>query len=181
MTLRSGRSFVARGFTLIEATLATIIVGTGVLAAVQLFGTCAQQNMHSAQATVAMSLANNVQEAMGGLAFYDPQFGHATHGSESGESLSNYDDLDDFNNRTFNPPIDANRQSIPEMAKYSQVVTVRPVWPDQPSSNNNEASPSISNATYTGAVRIRVRVMYRPVASAAWEEVYQRSWVRMDD
>lgn len=181
MRHRSGIRIVARGFTLIEATLATIIVGTGILAAVQLFGTCAQQNMHSAQATVAMSLANNVQEAMGGLAFYDPQFGHATHGPEAGESLNNYDDLDDFNNLTFNPPIDANKQSVAEMAKYSQIVTVRPVWPDQPSSNNNDANPTISAATYTGAVRIRVRVMYRPVASAAWEDVYQRSWVRMDD
>lgn len=171
---------VRRGFTLIEAGLATIIVGTGILAAVQLFGVCAQQNMQSNRATVAMMLANNVQEAMGTATFNDPQTGRATYGPEAGETLAGYDDLDDFNNQTFSPPIDANRTSIPSMAQYSQVVTVRPVFPEQLSSNSNDASPTIATSTYTGAVRVRIRVFYRASPTSTADEVYTRSWVRPD-
>lgn len=174
------RKNYARGFTLIEAALATIIVGTGVLASVQLFGVCAEQNMHGTRSTAAIMLANNVQEATGLLAFRDPQFGGATFGPETGENLAAYDDLDDLNNLTFSPPIDANRNSIAAMTQYSQLVTVRPVFPDQLSSNSNDASPTISTATYTGAVRVRVRVLYRPSVAEPAEEVYQRSWVRLD-
>jgi hypothetical protein len=163
-----------------EAALATIIVGTGILAAVQLFAVCAQQNMHGARATVAMALAANVQEAMGNLSFSDPQFGRAVYGPEAGETLSGYDDLDDFNDLTLNPPVDANRQAIPAMSQYTQVITVRPIYPNQLSSNSNDASPTIPNSTYTGAVRVRVRVLYRASPTDPPEEVYTRSWVRAD-
>ncbi|MCS7033160.1 MAG: hypothetical protein NZ561_04090 [Phycisphaerae bacterium] len=180
MKLRRGRYSGAKGFTLIEAGLATVIVGTGILAALTLFATCARQNLHSQRSTVAMALANNVQEAMGSLAFFDPQRSHAVHGPESGESLATFDDLDDFNNFTASPPIDANRQPITAMSQYSQVITVRPVWPNQLSSNHNDSNPSIPASTYTGALRVRVRVMYRATPSSPAEEVYQRSWICMD-
>lgn len=171
---------VRRGFTLMEAALATVIVGTGVLAAAQLFGACATQNIHGAQATVAMMLANNIQETTANLAFSDPQLGRSYYGAEPGETTATWDDLDDFDDRTFNPPLDARRQPIAGMAQYSQVVTVRPVYPNQLSSNNNDASPTISTATYTGAARVRVRVLYRPSPDRPAEEVYQRSWIRLD-
>lgn len=170
----------ARGFTLIEAALATIIVGTGIMAAVQLFGVCAEQNLQGVHSTAAIMLANNVQEAMGLLSFSDPQLGRATYGSETGESLATYDDLDDFNNRTFSPPIDANRVSIPSMSQYSQLVTVRPIYPDQLSSNSNDGSPTIANTTYTGALRVRVKVLYKQSSTSPAETVYERSWVRLD-
>ncbi|HRK31656.1 MAG TPA: hypothetical protein PLD59_11305 [Tepidisphaeraceae bacterium] len=169
-----------RGFTLIEAALATIIVGTGVLAAVELFGVCAKQNMHGTHSTVAIMLSTNVQEAMGLLSFRDPQLGGATFGPETGETLASYDDLDDFNNLTLSPPIDANRQPIAELGQYSQLITVRPVYPNQLSSNSNDASPTISTSTDTGAMRVRVRVMYRPSPNVPAEEVFERSWVRLD-
>ena len=160
--------------------MATVIVGTGVLSAVQLFGVCAQQNIHGTRSTAAIMLANNVQESMGLLTFSDPQFGRATFGPETGETLAGYDDLDDFNNMTASPPIDANRNSIAAMAQYSQFITVRPVFPNQLSSNSTDASPTITASTYTGAVRVRVRVLFRESATSPAEEVYQRSWVRLD-
>lgn len=180
MTAVSARQSVRRGFTLMEAALATVIVGVGVVAAAQLFGLCSQQNMHSARATVAMMLANNIQETMSGLSFVDPQTGSMVYGSEPGETLATWDDLDDFDNRTFNPPIDARRQPISDMDQYTQVVTVRPVYPGQLSANSDDANPTISTTTYTGAARVRVRVTYRPTPSAPEEEVYQRSWIRLD-
>jgi type II secretory pathway pseudopilin PulG len=169
-----------RGFTMMEAALATVIVGTAVVAAAELFGTCAKQNIHASHSTVAMMLANNVQEAMANAAFSDPQTGRAVYGAEGGETLAGYDDLDDFDNRTFNPPIDARRVSIPEMSQYSQVVTVRPVLSEQLSSNSNDASPTIATSTYTGAARVRVRVFYRATPTSQAQEVYTRSWIRPD-
>src|SRR4051812_43935980 len=43
-----------RGFTLIETALATIIVGVGIVASMQLFATCSVQNRVSNQMTAAM-------------------------------------------------------------------------------------------------------------------------------
>src|SRR5689334_21197888 len=53
-----------RGFTLIEAALTTFIIGTAVLATVQLFAACTQQNSVAAQGTTAMLLASHIQETM---------------------------------------------------------------------------------------------------------------------
>ena len=98
-----------RGFTLIEAALATTIVGVGVVASAQLFLSCTQQNASSANMTTAMLLASNVREAMSGLAFNDPTNGTATFGKETGETLPVFDDIDDFDGGSFNPPIDSLR------------------------------------------------------------------------
>jgi hypothetical protein len=163
-----------------EAALATVIVGTGVVAAAQLFGACSQQNMQGSRATVAMMLVNNIQETTANMTFSDPQLGRLVYGPETGETIATFDDLDDFNNQTFNPPLNALRQPIPEMSQYTQSVTVRPVYPEQLSSNNNDANPTISTSTYTGAVRVRVRVTYRPTPQATPQTVYQRSWIRLD-
>jgi len=64
-----------QGFTLIEASLAVTIVGTALLAVMQLFGVCTQQNRMGSSMTTALYLANNIQEAMADLPFNDPVSG----------------------------------------------------------------------------------------------------------
>ncbi|MCY2950982.1 MAG: hypothetical protein NTU53_03280 [Planctomycetota bacterium] len=169
-----------RGFTLIEAALATAIIGTGFIAMFQLFTSCTRDNSAGAQMTTALMLANSIQEAMANLTFQDPSTSTTYFGPEPGETLATYNDLDDFDLSTFNPPIDASRIPITELSQYSQLVTVMPVLPYEPSCNNNETSPDFAKTTYTGAVRVRVRILFRPQPSAVAQEVYRLSWIRQD-
>src|SRR4051812_50211530 len=94
------------------------------------FGTCSMQNISATQTTTAMMLASNVQEAMANVSFCDPIMGKTTFGAEGGESLATFDDVDDFDGQSLNPPIDALRTKIPEMSQFTQIVTVNPVNPD---------------------------------------------------
>jgi hypothetical protein len=163
-----------------EAALAVAIVGAGVFATFNLFANCTEQNRMAARMTVAMMLASNVQEAMGGFTFSDPGLALTYFGPEPGEVVATYDDIDDFDGATLNPPIDALRASIDELTQYSQVVSVWPVRPNRPSDNSHESSPDISKTTYTGAARVRVRILFRANAQSVPLEVYQTSWIRMD-
>jgi prepilin-type N-terminal cleavage/methylation domain-containing protein len=170
-----------RGFTLPEASLAVLIVGVGFLAVMELFSACTMENQRSAQVTTAQLLSANIQELTTGLAFKDPYYSSTTWGAESGESLTSYNDIDDLDGLTFNPPIDSMRAAIPELSKYTQVVTVMPVDPNRPGNNTDTLKPEIGKGTYTGGVRIRVTVLYRAHATEVPVEVVRSSWVRLDN
>jgi type II secretory pathway pseudopilin PulG len=167
-------------FTLLESALATIIIGVGILSMMGLFEACSRQNRQGAQATTAMMLAGHIQEMMEGLPFVDPVKGRTTFGPEVGETLATFNDIDDFDNQTLSPPIDSTRTPVPALSQYTQVITVMPVYPNQPSSNADEAKPEIPKAAYTGAARIRVKILYRVHPADAPQEVYRAQWIRLD-
>lgn len=168
------------GFTLIETAMATIIVGVGIFGMMSLFAACTNQNRESSEMTSAIMLANNLQEAMANLPFNDPVWGRTTFGPETGETVATWNDIDDFDGQTINPPIDSLRKPITELSQYAQQVTVVPVYTTQISTNTNDASPSIPKTTYTGAARVRVKILFRVTPSSPWSESYRYSWIRMD-
>jgi prepilin-type N-terminal cleavage/methylation domain-containing protein len=168
--MRRPRQSRSHGFTLIEVALTTVIVGTGILAGVQLLAACSQQNRAAAQATTAMLLANNVQEAIAHLPFSDPS-GSTTFGlEEAGQPMTLWDDVDDFNGRTFSPPIDAALQPIPDLAKFSQQITVQRCDPQR----------LTLNAAGADAARVTVRVLFTR-RDGTQEEIHQLTWVRVRD
>jgi type II secretory pathway pseudopilin PulG len=164
------------GFTLIEASLALIIVGTGVLGMLQLFSSVSEQNMMNQRATTGMYLAQNINEVIAGVSFGDPDTALTTFGPE-GEALDDFNDVDDFDNLAINPPIDALRQSIPELDRYTQRVEIDVVpWTDV------SANPTGSeNNTYRGfadyCMRVRVSVTYRE-RDGRETQVFQASTIR---
>ena len=170
-----------RGFTLPEASLAVLIVGVGFLAVMELFGACTMENQRSAQVTTAQLLCTNIQELTASLAFKDPYYAATTWGAESAEALNSYNDVDDFDGQSFNPPVDSTRGAIPQLARYTQVVTVMPVDPNRPGNNTDTVKPEIGKGTYTGAVRVRVSVLYRARPTEAPVEVLRSAWVRLDN
>ncbi len=176
-----------RGFTLIESALATVIVGVALVATFRLFAACTQQNANSTRMTTAMMLAENVHEAMIGLLFNDPGTGMTTFGPELGETLIRFDDVDDFNGPaggpglTLNPPIDSRRAALPPLGKFSQHVTVWPVYLNNLTTNSNPDAPDLPQTSYQGAVRIRVRVLHQSSPGAAPVELYRQSWIRVDN
>ena len=166
------------GYSLIETALATIIVGVGVVALMQLFASCTKQNQLGANMTTALLLAQNVQEAMADLPFRDPRgtgFGREETGTGA-DAHKDFNDVDDFHDWTSAPgaPIDATRERLAGLAGYAQAVSVERINPNQLSS----VLPG------DDAVRVTVRITYRSPGSAAAgtpPEVYRVSWVRVRD
>jgi len=135
---RPRRARPRRGFTLIEAATTTVIVGVGCLAMLQLLAAGTRANGESSELTTAMNLAGNIRECLThhdgpvkAVAFSDPTVTDGW-GPEPGETtLDSYDDLDDFDGKTFSPPIDARRGSLGSAYNgWSQTVTVESVDPD---------------------------------------------------
>ena len=86
-----------RGFTLIEAALATIIVGVGVLALVEAQWGLHRKNSWSTQTSTATRLGNEIREMTLNLERHDPVTGNVVWGKEANESfVGDFDDLDDF-------------------------------------------------------------------------------------
>lgn len=179
-----GRSRRA-GFTLIEAALTTVIVGTGVLSIV-----AAQQAYHMkngwAQRTgTAQLLANELRELTLTLPLHDPITGLSNMGPETDEhGIADYDDVDDFAGPvdasgygaglTFNPPINALRQNVPDMDNWSQVITVESVRPDNISTTTTQPLGT------TSMMRVIVKVQYKEPGtpdSEAPKTVTSLTWV----
>lgn len=126
------RRLAARGFTLIEAALATVILAVGVLALVEAQASFTRSNDWSSESARASYLAMEIRERLRGLPRHDPQTplelnasgGVDNWGSEEGTdraipSYMNYDDLDDYDGAvfgsggTYDGPIDAAGRIIP--------------------------------------------------------------------
>ena len=166
----SRRPRLRRAFTLIEASLAIIIVGTGCVAAAELFGAVTQSNREARRLTVASGLARHLEESMAHLPYDDPITRGANFGAEPDESsLAAFDDLDDFHGldtADLGAPVDALRLAIPELSQYSQRVTVTRV------DGRSLAEPG------TGALRVDVVVLWQPNAATEAREVTRTSWYR---
>ena len=161
MSARTGRS----GFTLIEAALVTTIISFGVLAMLQLLAVGTVSNNDGAQMSTAINLAKGIREMMVGMSIADPAT--PTHwGSEAGENLATYNDIDDFDGKTFSPPIDARRTSIAALNDWSQSIRVQTVDP-------NLLTSTVPNGT-TAAVRVTVTVSHNG------KQITTYSWVAFD-
>lgn len=156
MTVRRAPS--RTGFTLIEAALATVIIGVGFVSMLQLYAACTMQNGAAAHRTAATLLATNIRERLADTPFHD---------------------LDALDGVTYSPPIDAQGNALSDMARYAQTIRVVPILPNKLSANT--ANPNeVPAGTYTGAVRITVQVQFQQASSSSLAEVYRVSWVRLD-
>ena len=109
----AGRRATRRGFTLIEAALATIIIGVGVVALVEAHQAFMRTNQWSSHAAAATYLGNELREYMRDMPRHDPASGlwfDASSGTptltgwgpEVGEvTIVDFDDLDDFDGVSF--------------------------------------------------------------------------------
>jgi prepilin-type N-terminal cleavage/methylation domain-containing protein len=162
---------VRRGFTLIEASITTVIIGVGCLGMLTLLGAGTNANNESTELTTAMNLAGNVREAITGMRYASKTF--PTHwGPETGEAdVAAYDDMDDFNGWTSSPgnPIDARRQRLSsEYSTWVQQVTV-----DCVKSTNFAIVLGHPNVTpdLRPTQRITVKILHNG------KDIYSQSWI----
>ena len=127
------------GFTLIEASMATVIIGLGVLAMVDAQSSFITSNLWSNHAASATFLANEVRELTRNLPKHDPVHGIYIDedsdtligwGPDTGETtLDDFDDIDDFDGIEFSDigtaglndgdlpgPINSFREVIPQLS-----------------------------------------------------------------
>lgn len=174
----------AAGFTLIEAALTTVIVGTGVLAIVAAQQAYHQKNDWAQRSGTAMLLANELRELTMPLPVFDPITGQSFIGPEPGEAgIDDYDDLDDFAGvsvdggvtypgLTFNPPIDALGRTITDLTGWTQQITVEGVLEE-----NIGSGVTLTPGTAGTLTRLTVNVLYQGPNDPAPNTVTQLTWV----
>ena len=170
----------SRGFTLIEAALTTVIVGTGVLAIVAAQQAYHRKNDWAQRTGTAVLLANELRELTLTLPQHDPI--DPTHmGPESNEtSVSQYDDLDDFagtvtsgvgSGTTFSPPINALKQTVPNLNGWSQTISVANVLDDNISTTFTQPLGT------TRLMRVSVDIYYQAPGAATPMLMTNLTWV----
>ena len=151
------------GFTLLEVLFAAALIGLAIAALVATSSAFTMKNGIGVDLSTGEFLIEEIRELTAVLPVIDPESGTTTFGAEAGESaVSAYDDVDDFDGRSFNPPVDLSGASLPDFAAFTQQVTVENV-----SASNLDAV--VANHT-SDFVRVTVTVMKnnRPVNSASW-------------
>lgn len=176
----------ASGFTLIEASLTTVIIGTGVLAIISAQQAYHMQNNWATRTSTAMLLANELRERTLSLPLHDPITGAANLGPELDETVPlEFDDLDDFagnvvagvgEGQTFNPPINALGLPLPELDKWTQMIKVEKV----PSDQVDTAFPLRLDTGVSDMFRVTVSVLYRNPTTNTDEAVTELSWIVTD-
>jgi type II secretory pathway pseudopilin PulG len=125
----------SRGFTLLEAMIATMIVGSGIVAIMGAQRAFHTQNDWAAQAAIGQQLGVELRELVLGLPQRDPVTNDDVWGPEPDEvAVDDFDDLDDFDGAVFDSasgtgPLNALRVPIQDMAGWRQRVFVENINP----------------------------------------------------
>ena len=167
------------GFTLVETALATVIIGTGVLAMISAQQVLLEKNNWSTMANTATLLGNEIREMTLNLPRHDPVTGNAFWGPEEDEySIEDYDDIDDFDgpggglvfsSELGNGPINASRSVISDMSGWEQVVTVSNV-------DAFDILTPLEDAS-TDMIRVEVVIRYQGVGETTPSEMTRLSWI----
>ena len=134
-----GLAAAAGGFTLLETSLALVIIGVGVLAFVEAQQSFVKNNSWSSQAATGAYLANEIREFSRRLPRHDPVIGlylDAANGNalvgwglEGGETdVTDINDVDDLDGITFGAggypgPINAMGELVPQTDANGRVLT----------------------------------------------------------
>ncbi len=149
------------GFTLLECLLATVLIGIAVAALVAANGSFTRINGDAAELSTAEFLIEQIRELTDLLPATDPDFSGWTFGCLEG-SLALYDDVDDFDNRVFNPPITSDRQTLNDFSAYTQEVTVVNI------NESNFEQVVADNSTAFLKVTVRIMLNGKEISSASW-------------
>ncbi len=152
------------GFTLIEVLIAVILVGLAIASLVGANGAFTKANGAGTDLSTAEFLLEQIKELTVMLPVGDPaSTDWTTFGPETRETLATYNDLDDFDNKTFSPPIDAQRNTLSNFSSFSQQVTVQKVNP-----SNFEQAVNDSDTSSFARVTVKIYQHSTEICSASW-------------
>ena len=151
------------GFTLVEVLIAIILVGLAIASLVGANISFTRANGVGADSSTAEFLTEQFRELSTLLSVIDPNTGTDYFGAEE-MVLADYDDLDDFDGKSFSPPINANREALNNFGAFSQQITVENV--------NGANFENIVADHGSDFVRVTVRVFLNG------KEISSNSWIR---
>lgn len=158
--MRNGKC--RNGFTIIEALIAILLVGMAVASLLAANSAFTKANGVGTDLSTAEFLAEELRELTVLLPVVDPETEDAVFGPESGETLSTYDDLDDFDGLSFAPPIDANRSTLVNYSAFSQQITVQNV-----NASNFEQVVADHGSSFV-RVTVKVYLNSKEISSGSW-------------
>lgn len=139
-----------------------VIIGTGVVAMLQLLASGTMSNDNATEMTTAINLAANLHETMVGLPFTNATYPTSTTYKDPGGPTA-YSYLWAFNGDTYSPPLDIRRVAISACTGWSQQVTIQSVDP----TNLTTVRP---NSTTLPNARVTVTVLHgsKIVLQTSW-------------
>ena len=150
------------GFSLIEVLIAVLLVGLAIASLVAANSAFTKANGAGTDLSTAEFIIGQIRELTTLLPVIDPQDELATFGPETGETLAGYDDLDDFDDATFSPPISAERIPLNEFSAFYQQITVENV-----SASNFEQVVANHSSSFV-RVTVSVYLNSKKISSASW-------------
>ncbi|MEO1236934.1 MAG: hypothetical protein AAFX76_09125 [Planctomycetota bacterium] len=167
------------GFTLVEASIATLLVGGLLVVAMNLVGASRATQAAYADRERAVLLADDLLQEVLAKPYQDPD-GVVALGIEVGETLAlraSFDDTDDYDGHTESPPTDADGRSIAGAERFTRTASVQ--WADPASPDNTTSSESgLKRVTVTvdlGAARVAEVVGYQSIDWPAVDEMEEVS------
>jgi hypothetical protein len=126
-----------------EAAIVTAIVGIAIVGMLQLMAAGSMANAESAEATTAVNLANNINEMLQGVSY---------------TTLKST-----FDNRTYNPAVDATGAALGSFSGWQQLVSVKYV-------DHNLVTSIVPDTQVEPTCRVTVTVVHNgiPVYTASW-------------
>jgi len=154
---------VRSAFTLIEALIASVLVGLGIAAMMISTQSGTRVAAHSRELTEAIYIASEIREWTLKLPFKDPVTPDDPPGPDGGEDPQVVvDDLDDLMSVTYCPPRDAMGRTINDMSDWSEMITL--TWRDK------DNLTSIVNPGDSEMVYVQVDVSHngKKILSTGW-------------
>ena len=158
----TSRPSTRSGFTLVEAAVATALVGIAMAALLTALRSGTRTNEASRRLTQAVFLAQEIREWTLRLPFEDPEEPGETPGSEEGDPQTVVDDLDDLMGVTFGPPRDAYGSAITDMSGWSETITL--TWRD----SSNVATVVADGSSDVVHVQVSISYQGRQVLTTDW-------------
>ena len=156
---------VKPAFTLFEVLIAIIFVGLAISALVATNGYLTTTNGAAMDLSTAEFLIEQVKELTAILPLTDPQTETTSFGPEEA-TLSLYDDLDDFDNSVFPPPINSKKETLTDLSAFTQQVTIENI-----NQSNFEQTVSDHGSDF---IRITVSILKNS------QQICSSSWIRVN-
>lgn len=151
------------GFSLVEVLVAVLLLGLAIASLLAASSSFTQTNAAGLDLSTAEFLTEQIRELAAMLPVTDPNTGTDQFGPEEA-TLAEYDDLDDFDEASFSPPINADREALSDFTAFNQQITVQNV-------DNANFEQVVSDHT-SDFVRVIVKVSLNST------EISSTSWLR---
>ena len=159
--MTGNRRHTCSGFTLIETMFAIMLIAIAMVAVLASNVAYTQANGVAMRISDAEFLVEQMKAMTDTLVVVDPNSETDIFGAEEA-SLDLYDDVDDFDGLTFNPPVDLTGSVLTGLDYYTQQITVENV-----SHTNLQTVVADHSTDY---VRVSVVVLFKgsEIASTSW-------------